>query len=204
MSVDAAKKQVGPSSEKAVDPRVTQTLNNVKQALLDLTKTHDPDKISVSLLCRTAGISRPTFYEHFDGIYAVYDQILGEKMAQLDPEADFFGPPQDVEAARRRVTALIEYIDEHREEFLALVDSQSSVRKVGRVFHDRIQEHLAVHAFGSPLEELPGEQADRVRFMVNGMTGLLVSRVHETGTPQPAAETVDHMYRYLETLRGLP
>ncbi|MFD1507422.1 TetR/AcrR family transcriptional regulator [Georgenia yuyongxinii] len=56
------------SDQGRVDPRTRRTLVALRQALGVLLETTPLNQVSVSELCRTAGIHRTTFYKHFDSV----------------------------------------------------------------------------------------------------------------------------------------
>lgn len=63
--------------------RYIQTKEKIEAVFLELLKEKDISKISVSEICRLAGIHRTTFYGHFEDIYALMRSIVGEMYTQL-------------------------------------------------------------------------------------------------------------------------
>lgn len=61
------------------DLRVIKTKNNLENALIILLKEKTLDKISVTELCKASGITRKTFYLHYESI----SKLLEEKIEQL-------------------------------------------------------------------------------------------------------------------------
>ena len=66
--------------EKKVDPRTTQTKIRIKNMLLQLIKHSSFEKVTVSQLCKEAGINRGTFYLHYCDLYAVLDELMEEAL----------------------------------------------------------------------------------------------------------------------------
>jgi AcrR family transcriptional regulator len=58
------------------DLRVVKTKQALHQALLALLKTKTLESISVSALCREAGINRGTFYLHYTDVGVLFDEHL--------------------------------------------------------------------------------------------------------------------------------
>ncbi len=54
--------------KRAIDERAVRTRNKVADAIIQLGRKQPIDSISVGTLCAAAGISRSTFYAHFDGL----------------------------------------------------------------------------------------------------------------------------------------
>lgn len=55
--------------------RVRMTKRLLKDALLELLETRSIDQITVSELCRTAGVNRNTFYSHYDSPEQLFTEI---------------------------------------------------------------------------------------------------------------------------------
>ena len=73
------------SSEKdtpKVDRRVVLTKGLIKEAFLELKKTHSLADIKVTDLCERAGIGRGTFYRHYRNMNEVLDEVLDEALSQ--------------------------------------------------------------------------------------------------------------------------
>lgn len=65
------------------DPRSAQTKGVLQQALLALLKQGDWDEISVSAICRRAGVARSSFYEHYQGKAELLDHVFASAMAEV-------------------------------------------------------------------------------------------------------------------------
>lgn len=62
-----------------MDRRTRYTKMVIQESLFSLLKTKPLSKITISDICKTAEISRPTFYLHYEDINALLDEI-GENM----------------------------------------------------------------------------------------------------------------------------
>ena len=65
------------------DARALQTKKRLKESLLDLLRTRPLYEISVTELCRTSGIGRTTFYQHYGNLSQVLDELLAEILSQV-------------------------------------------------------------------------------------------------------------------------
>ena len=65
--------------------RVSYTEEAIKDAFLNLLKCKDYMDITVTDICKTAGVSRGTFYAHFDNIAKLTDR---RRTARWIPERD--------------------------------------------------------------------------------------------------------------------
>lgn len=68
-----------------MDPRAKKTITALRTALFRLLKTTTVDDITVTGLCREAGINRRTFYLHYDNVLEVfndYEDQLASRVRQ--------------------------------------------------------------------------------------------------------------------------
>ena len=67
---------------KKQDPRTIQTKALIKQTLLETMKKTAFEKITVSELCKIAGINRGTFYLHYCDLWAVLEELEDEALRE--------------------------------------------------------------------------------------------------------------------------
>lgn len=60
------------------DKRITRTKNTLKQTLFQLLEHTSFEDISIKELCHTAGISRVTFYTHYNDKFDLVDDIFND------------------------------------------------------------------------------------------------------------------------------
>ena len=58
-----------------MDKRVKNTTKALKQTLFDMLEQMPLSKITVTSLCKQAGVNRVTFYHHFADVYDMISQI---------------------------------------------------------------------------------------------------------------------------------
>lgn len=167
-----------------IDPRIVQTKASLKSALERLVKTNDPSKISVSALCKEAGVSRPTFYQHYSSVFDLYGEALKEKITQLEP--NLFGAGFRDTEPLQALTIVIEYLDDNRSDLLSILDTNVMRFGAGILVRGWIDERLAAGYFDARLEDLDPEQADRITFTTNGVLGLVFKRLREENTTSAA------------------
>ena len=66
-----------------VQKRKTSTKEDIKEALIQLLSEERFDNISISKLCKRAGINRGTFYLHYQDKYQMVDSLKKEIISQL-------------------------------------------------------------------------------------------------------------------------
>ena len=66
--------------------RRRETLETIKKTFVELIQDQELDRISISHLCKKAGINRTTFYACYDGLHDIADSIrreLEDNMAEM-------------------------------------------------------------------------------------------------------------------------
>lgn len=76
------------------DLRVIKTKKALHQALLRLLRTNTLESISVSALCREAGVNRGTFYLHYKDVGTLFDEHLHHLLKDL--EESYYEPYRHV------------------------------------------------------------------------------------------------------------
>ncbi len=71
------------------DKRTLITKTAVKEAMLELLSQTPFNYITVSSLCREAGVGRATFYTHYSGLTDVIDELADDAI-QVSPRTNFF------------------------------------------------------------------------------------------------------------------
>ena len=89
------------ASVNLAEPRAARTHESLTNALFDLLRQHDLTEISISELCRTAGVHRTTFYGHYADIYA----FAGDSFASILDDVSGAIP---VALGQRAVTAKLD------------------------------------------------------------------------------------------------
>jgi AcrR family transcriptional regulator len=87
------------ASVNLAEPRAARTHEALTSALFDLLRENDLTEISISELCRTAGVHRTTFYGHYADIFAFASDAFArmlDDLASIDaPDADGRTDPAD-------------------------------------------------------------------------------------------------------------
>lgn len=110
-------------SLKQSHTQLTETL--IKKAFIRLFSKDGLDKITVSGICSESGISRSTFYQHFDDKYTVLQSIedmLLEDVKKINQDRNGFSM-NPFHTALPGFIDTAQYIADHREYFLPLICS---------------------------------------------------------------------------------
>ena len=68
---------------EAIDPRIRRTRELLQQALENLLKTKDFDKISVQEIADAATVNRATFYDHYTDKFALLECLVARRFYEL-------------------------------------------------------------------------------------------------------------------------
>lgn len=102
--------------------RITITKRLLKEGMLRLLREKEPDKISVTELCREAGINRATFYRH----YQIPRDVLMEIQMDLYHELRQTIPmPSSPEEVRTTIEKLCGFMEDRMELLRTIIRSNS-------------------------------------------------------------------------------
>lgn len=163
---------------RKTDRRTIYTKNVIKDALLEALTKRTFDHITVTEVCRTADITRATFYLHFDSLTDVLDELL--KDALLLAEETTVNPEADV-------VQLVQMISEKKpeemegiQELLPVCHRACQLPKYKVIFRDESisgyvvnqlvhsQKKKLVPAFAEQFHISPKDAEMLVLFVING------------------------------------
>lgn len=92
--------------------RFKETEVRMESAMLELMKTFEFDKITVSQICQKAQVNRSTFYAHFADIYDMLEKMEIELRKQLLQR--YQGESDNIIFTEKSFSIFLEHIKEHR------------------------------------------------------------------------------------------
>lgn len=95
------------------DIRSRYTKEVIGKAFLKLLDEKEPERITVSDICREAMISRPTFYFHYQDIYALLDEILDGVIAEARLEQMVQLTMREPDSVYQSILHVIEVIEKN-------------------------------------------------------------------------------------------
>lgn len=107
---------------KRENQRIAVSKRMLKESMLQLLKEKELDKISVTELCRDAGINRATFYRHYQIPRDVLIEIEKDLYYDLKQQIPLPKKPEDV---RPTIEKLCRYMEEHIELLRVIIRSNS-------------------------------------------------------------------------------
>jgi AcrR family transcriptional regulator len=159
-------------AEVRVDARVVQSRNLLIEAMVQLIKQRPSSEIPISELCKAAGVSRPTFYQHFRSPDDVLAAAMENKLARLRAAAETPGlDPDEVPAFIGRFLQMF-WTDRHL--YRTLLDEDSPYSRTRRVTEDWMAEKITAYFYPDIAPtELAGVALRRVNFVSGGIITTL-------------------------------
>ncbi len=112
------------ASANLSEPRAARTHEALTTSLFALLRDHDLTEISISELCRTAGVHRTTFYGHYADIYAFAADAFARMLDDLANVAD--DPASFDDSSPEAITAA--YAQSVRQELIHIRDHRPAYR----------------------------------------------------------------------------
>ena len=159
----------------------------ITEALLQLLEKKSLEKITVTELVALCGISRQTFYYHFEDVLDVVDWWTRQGAQQLMEESMHTDDP------RKALRLFVDYTTEHRRTLQHILASrwrEQMERRLVQVFTTYLQDML--HRAHPNLAMSPADEEAFLQFYACGISGLLVQR--EVRTEAEKQTLVNQLY----------
>lgn len=156
---------------EATDPRIAQTRRAFKAALYDAAAPEWNWKVSVSELCKRAGVSRPTFYQHFAAVDDVYTELLRDRLVDLVSPGEWSRG-----AGVPRSGALVALFEDLRAEpgfYEPILGETEVFGNARRSFMRWVAGRLSETYFDASYETLAAEPRQRVMFIAGGAVATM-------------------------------
>lgn len=159
--------------------RYFETAELMDDAFLELLKEKDIEFITVKEICSRAGVSRSTFYLHYESIADLLEEslelVLKRFLARFDEDEqrlffeDLHSRPKDdlYLMTPRQLMPYLEFVRDNREIFSAIVKNSESLRL------SEIYSLLETHVIHPILERFDVPREDRPYLMAFYLNGLM-------------------------------
>ena len=154
----------------------------VADALLELIRRKDADKITVKDLVEVCGISRQTFYYHFKDIVDVVEWAAQQGVQRLVRESLNAATPQEA------LGVFVDFAVESQPLVQRLLNSQRR-EAIERILADSLRERRGTPALRA------GDWKIALDFYAYGMTGLLLENCRQRDLDRQ--ELADQLFRLL-------
>lgn len=122
------------------DLRKEKSVKKIKEAFISLHKRVGYDGLTVSSLCREAGISRGTFYAHYGNVIDVLDDILDGILTGTDKFwAKYLNTEKEAENKCRK--PFCSFVRESKKYQKLLTDDAFSSRIVDKLIHRALDDN---------------------------------------------------------------
>jgi len=159
------------------DPRAERSRAQLSAALTTLLRTREPRDISVSALCVEAGVSRPTFYQHFASIDEVAVAGVEQRFARLRADLPDPGAP---DATYRLLVSFLEDLERERPAWLRTIGSGTAFAATRDAVEQWFADRLA--------ERTPEAGPTVVRYAAAGFLGAVRAwMLQDDGPERPSA-----------------
>jgi AcrR family transcriptional regulator len=179
-----------------VDPRAVRARRALVDAFEKAVLERSPEEITVSALCRAAGVNRSTFYQHFASPDDVALQSLGD-VFDLVRDADIVlrsagSPVAPAEASRRAITGVVTFLAARRALFARLLGPTGPAR-----VRDAVTTAFVDHSIDA-LSRMAGRPDDVdltvvARFLAGGVLGVVGQWLAEPESDRTAEALVEEL-----------
>jgi AcrR family transcriptional regulator len=145
-------------STNLADPRCVRTRRAVQHAFMDLVGEADVDTVSVQQVCRKAGVSRSTFYLHYQDKYALLAKCMLDLLdvsAEETERAEVGGRlPELIRLVAARCVSrrrfLLRVLEDGKFPAFHNLFTRHMEQEVGRLIEQLMKEGSASRSAGSP------------------------------------------------------
>lgn len=186
---------------RADDPRFLRSLKALHVALLELVDAQPVEEISITALVQAAGVTRPTFYQHFADIPDAARRVALARLDAAFPVPEPFPEQFEISAqsifrhVAEEALPVIEHLHEHRAFYLRVLDGAGNA-----AFFDEIVSFLAGRflpdAFEIAARRQGARKDDLMTVMAGGAMWLMVRWLRD----DKPAETAEEMVQRIATV----
>ncbi|MGN1418342.1 MAG: TetR/AcrR family transcriptional regulator [Acutalibacteraceae bacterium] len=159
---------------------VRKTKKAFEKSLVSLAKHQPLNKISVKQICEKSELSRNAFYFHYADINALIQEIEDNMINDITSMFDSFRKIDFPDNVLVIIQKLTDYLIDHRDATLMLIDSSYSVsftKRINKAFSDFYFDYFRQYH----KTDFRGTYDFFYEFVSNGYCGMLVQWLHDPG-----------------------
>lgn len=151
---------------------LNETKQHIKDAFIRIYLDKEITTITVKDICNEVPISRNTFYNYYDNVYSVYEEIESEILADIDRITIDFSESDFLQGDIKKlygINEVLDYISEHSMYFHALLRHGGTngftykwQKQIKEKFHKKYKKEISHKA----------ETEAYLVFTVSGITGI--------------------------------
>ena len=124
------------------DVRATRTKQTIKIVCLKLLKEKSIEKITVSEICTLAKIHRSTFYNHYQDVYDLFDEVISDTETSLGQQLhEPSNTYKSFEETKNLIKNIIIFI-QNNPELVLLQDAQKN-SVLGNSLYNQVKDRIA-------------------------------------------------------------
>jgi AcrR family transcriptional regulator len=176
------------------NPRVVRSRQTLVEATLSLLDDRAGHLPSVTQVCEQAGVSRPTFYQHFGDLSTLVAEAVAQRLNMVFTAVVPHPGEQTGASTVDVIRALLELVMKDRDFYRGVLEGPAAFavqRHMVAYFAERL---MTVSPFAVQLREAASQ---RVEFLAAGTTHLVVHHLFDTN---PAASIEVTAARVADTL----
>lgn len=125
--------------QKKEGRRVKMTKMLLKESLIELMKTKPIHEITIKDICSGADVNRSTFYRHYNTPHELYADIISDVTDEIT--ALFQKDSEENSDKLKKLTSILQYVENNRETFLVLLGDKSNV-SIGEMYSSIIAKFI--------------------------------------------------------------
>lgn len=160
---------------------VQKTKRTFQKSLIELSKTHPLNKISVKQVCEKSEMSRNAFYFHYEDINALIKEIEDSMIKDIKSMFASIDAKDIDENIYAILSGMTNYFIDNRDAALMLIESTYSTsftKRIDKAFSDFYFEYYKTYNPNGSKEVFDFFYG----FVSNGFSGMLIQWLHEPET----------------------
>ena len=163
-----------------MDKRVKNTIKAIRNALFEMLSEKPLNRISVTELCKRAGVNRATFYLHYTDIYDLLDKIELSYVEEMRENDTRFGTDGKVD-----FLWIVEFVKRHSTFYRVTFINHIPTRFMDEFYNEL--EKLYVSSFDNLSEK---HLVYMFEFLKSGVTGVITKWI-ASGMRESSAEIAE-------------